>query len=550
MRKRVIIQFISFLSIFLLFVSFFALSLADNPWSGPTQNPPEGNVPPPINTSIVAQAKEGALIVGANPAMSATTSLLVLNGRLGIGGLASSSLHIIGTASTPPLKIEALSSLFTVPGAERFLGYKYYRKIEVSVVNFNFTDIPDGTQIRLYPINLTRLIESEQLRSDCNDIRFYDPEFGELPYWIEPPCNTPSGTIWVRLRRFNSERKTIYMFHGNPNETASKSNYTLTLDPGLWAEYYTYTGDYNNFANWTLRGECLDSEINHPWDYNTIDLENCVTPGSYYDYVGIIWQGWVIPYGLGGLPFTVLSDDGVRVYIGPNSWHEDPTDKVFDLWYSPRGDHLTTTYKEFSNTGPHRIKIRWFEATRDAKIQLTNGESINSPYLLSTTNSNIYTIKFKYFGHLSVISENSSTLVSSSYFPALYIDETGKIGIGTTAMAQDSLLTIGGNAVVQGRMSIGSNELAPTGSILNINGNLSVTGNVSVAGKVSVSGAILVYRQSAGCASAGMLTLNSQCTTIFCSGGAPPNYYNCYGNCGSSHSLTCDNSPIGYLLPP
>jgi hypothetical protein len=52
-------------------------------WTEPTQNPPQGNVAPPLNTSINAQAKEGALVVGTNSAL--TTGLIVQYGNVGIG---------------------------------------------------------------------------------------------------------------------------------------------------------------------------------------------------------------------------------------------------------------------------------------------------------------------------------------------------------------------------------------------------------------------------------------------------------------------------------
>jgi len=52
-------------------------------WTEPSQNPPGGNVAPPLNTSINAQAKEGALVVGNNSAV--TTGLIVRYGNVGIG---------------------------------------------------------------------------------------------------------------------------------------------------------------------------------------------------------------------------------------------------------------------------------------------------------------------------------------------------------------------------------------------------------------------------------------------------------------------------------
>ncbi len=52
-------------------------------WQEPTQAPPAGNVAPPLNTSINAQAKEGALVLGNNSAV--TTGLIVKYGNVGIG---------------------------------------------------------------------------------------------------------------------------------------------------------------------------------------------------------------------------------------------------------------------------------------------------------------------------------------------------------------------------------------------------------------------------------------------------------------------------------
>ena len=61
---------------FLLFYLVFA-------WQEPTQPPPQGNVPAPLNVSINAQAKEGALIIANNS--SVTTGLIVRYGNVGIG---------------------------------------------------------------------------------------------------------------------------------------------------------------------------------------------------------------------------------------------------------------------------------------------------------------------------------------------------------------------------------------------------------------------------------------------------------------------------------
>jgi len=61
-----------------VFVSYLVLA-----WTEPTSAPPGGNVAAPLNTSINAQSKEGALVLGANPAV--TTGLIVQYGNVGIG---------------------------------------------------------------------------------------------------------------------------------------------------------------------------------------------------------------------------------------------------------------------------------------------------------------------------------------------------------------------------------------------------------------------------------------------------------------------------------
>lgn len=52
-------------------------------WNEPAAPPTYINVPPPINTSINAQAKQGALVVGVNSGVA--TGLIVQYGNVGIG---------------------------------------------------------------------------------------------------------------------------------------------------------------------------------------------------------------------------------------------------------------------------------------------------------------------------------------------------------------------------------------------------------------------------------------------------------------------------------
>ena len=62
-----------------LCVSYFALAV----WNEAPANPPSGNIDSPLNTSVNAQSKEGALVLGTNSAL--TTGLIVQYGNVGIG---------------------------------------------------------------------------------------------------------------------------------------------------------------------------------------------------------------------------------------------------------------------------------------------------------------------------------------------------------------------------------------------------------------------------------------------------------------------------------
>ncbi|MCX6761159.1 MAG: hypothetical protein NTZ84_03620 [Candidatus Nealsonbacteria bacterium] len=64
-------------------VMIFVVGYLAMAWTEPTQLPPGGNVPAPLNIGITAQSKEGALVVGANSGV--TTGLIVRYGNVGIG---------------------------------------------------------------------------------------------------------------------------------------------------------------------------------------------------------------------------------------------------------------------------------------------------------------------------------------------------------------------------------------------------------------------------------------------------------------------------------
>jgi len=61
-----------------LVISYLVLA-----WTEPGTSPPGGNVPAPLNVSLNAQSKEGALVIGSNSGL--TTGLIVQYGNVGIG---------------------------------------------------------------------------------------------------------------------------------------------------------------------------------------------------------------------------------------------------------------------------------------------------------------------------------------------------------------------------------------------------------------------------------------------------------------------------------
>jgi hypothetical protein len=84
----------------LLFSSLitFLISYLVFAWQEPTLPPPQGNIPAPLNVSLQAQSKEGALVLGNNP--SVTTGLIVRYGNVGIGTTApSEKLHIFSNTN-------------------------------------------------------------------------------------------------------------------------------------------------------------------------------------------------------------------------------------------------------------------------------------------------------------------------------------------------------------------------------------------------------------------------------------------------------------------
>ncbi|MEM2445604.1 MAG: DUF2341 domain-containing protein, partial [Candidatus Bathyarchaeia archaeon] len=88
-----------------------------------------------------------------------------------------------------PIFFVLLVGIAYAQGIESFSYYNQYR-IESSV---NLVDY----QVKII-LNTTALIAQGKMRNDCGDLRVYDANLNELPYWIDR-CNHNNTTLWTKL---------------------------------------------------------------------------------------------------------------------------------------------------------------------------------------------------------------------------------------------------------------------------------------------------------------------------------------------------------------
>jgi hypothetical protein len=90
-----------------IFVGCLVFAWTEPPYGGTCTNPPcppGGNVPAPLNVSLNAQSKEGALVIGTNSGL--TTGLIVQYGNIGIGTTApGAKLDVQVSAGSDAVKI-------------------------------------------------------------------------------------------------------------------------------------------------------------------------------------------------------------------------------------------------------------------------------------------------------------------------------------------------------------------------------------------------------------------------------------------------------------
>ena len=79
-------------------------------------------------------------------------------------------------------------------------------------------------------VDTKALIETEKLKPDCGDIRFYDDQTDSLlSYWVESGCNTEKTKIWVEIPSAKEySYKIINMYYGNTDSSSKSSRALMT----------------------------------------------------------------------------------------------------------------------------------------------------------------------------------------------------------------------------------------------------------------------------------------------------------------------------------
>jgi hypothetical protein len=197
-------------------VGYLALAWTDAPGDPPGCPVDYPGCNTPLNVSLTAQAKQGALVLGANPAVE--TGLVVQYGNVGIGEVEPGARLYVKTTDleTTPFEVEALVS----------------RLRQIATIT-NPGDAQTFYQV-LVNMDTASLIAANEMRADCGDLRFTDSdEVTNLNYWIESGCGTAFTRIWVEIPSLPaSSQKTIYIKYKNP-EAEPISAFIAEPDRGI-----------------------------------------------------------------------------------------------------------------------------------------------------------------------------------------------------------------------------------------------------------------------------------------------------------------------------
>ena len=153
------------------------------------------------------------------------------------------------TVSQPRLYTPEERKYYVVVEKNPLPDWDYMR--EVTIDNTQNSNTLSDFQVQI-TLDTASLISNGKMKSDCGDIRVYDPNTDSLlPYWVETGTeNTSSTRIWVKVPSIpGGGKKTIYLFYGNPGAT-SQSNGDDVFE--VYEDAESYPEGQENPDDWSI----------------------------------------------------------------------------------------------------------------------------------------------------------------------------------------------------------------------------------------------------------------------------------------------------------
>ena len=180
--------------------------------------------------------------------------------------------------------------------------------------------------------------------------------------------------LWSRKGNKNKEIIPLARLYPEPSPTTTSATTPTFISGsgnGLRGEYF---GD-ENLLNYQLSR--IDPSINFNWGLGS------PLPGFPTDHFSVRWTGWVEPRYTEAYTFSVLADDGVRLWISDNDQSGAASDisSLIDDWRltpvpSERraarilqsGHKYFIKMEYFENTGPASARLYWSSARQSKEI--------------------------------------------------------------------------------------------------------------------------------------------------------------------------------------
>jgi hypothetical protein len=191
-------------------------------------------------------------------------------------------------------------------------------------------------------------------------VRLYIDDQLVIDAWkVQPPTTytytqtfASSGSHRLRLEYFENEYGAKLSFNMQSEAPPPTPSYPSDRWERLW---YVYTGDLG--SPW---GQYLGNGPDEPSRDFTTDWGQDVLAYGRSDHVGFV-SSRTVDMASGKWTFTVVSDDGVRLYIDG--------ELVIDAWKIQPPTAYTYT-RTFDSAGSHQLRLEYFENQYGAKLSL------------------------------------------------------------------------------------------------------------------------------------------------------------------------------------